>query len=241
LLATGYEALSPWSSAFGKTHWHGDASRRVVAITFDDGPNGDVTGRILDILKRERVHATFFLVGENVRRDPATAARIAREGHVVGNHSDTHPMGFGLLPADTIRRELGRAERSIAAATGEAPRYFRPPQGIRSPWLSQALAADSLVDVTWDDAPRDWNRRTPDELVRDTIAHAHPGAIILLHDGLENATGISRDPTVEALPGIIEGLRAKGYAFVTVADLLRDEPALAAAPGSGGSSSLAAR
>lgn len=227
LLAVVYESLSPWSSAFGKTHWHGAADRRVVALTFDDGPNGAVTSKVLDTLKTERVHATFFLVGENVRREPALAARIAREGHVVGNHSDTHPMGFALLPAPTIRAELDRAERSIAAATGESPRFFRPPQGIRSPWLSSVLESDSLVDVTWDDAPGDWEPKTSTALVRDTLAHAHPGAIILLHDGLENASGIPRSPTVEALPAIIEGLKAKGYSFVTVAELLRDEPELA--------------
>lgn len=228
-----YESLSPWSSAFGTTHWHGAADRRVVALTFDDGPNGATTSKVLDTLRAERVHATFFLVGENVRRDPGTAARIAREGHVVGNHSDTHPMGFALLPTAEIRAEVDRAERSIAVATGEAPRYFRPPQGIRSPWLSDVLAADSLVDVTWDDAPGDWHPKTADSLVKETLARAHPGAIILLHDGLENAAGISRNPTVEALPRIIDDLRARGYAFVTVADLLRDEPALAT-PGAAG-------
>ena len=220
LAVAAYEAFAPWSSAFGTTYWNGATHRRVVALTFDDGPNDPYTQKVLDILKSEGVHATFFLVGENVRRYPATAVRIAREGHLIGNHSEHHPAGFALEPSSLLQREVEQAEATIHAVTGVEPRFFRPPQGIRSPWLMRVLARDSLVDVTWDDAPRDWLPASAADLVARTLAQAHPGAIILLHDGLNTAHGVDRSTTVQALPEIIHRLRAEGYRFVTLAELL---------------------
>jgi len=222
----GYEALTPWSSAFGKTYWTGAVDRRVVALTFDDGPDEPYTSQLLDILRTERVHATFFLIGANVRRNPGVAARIAREGHVIGNHSDSHPLGLALEPAFRIQNEVELAEKSIRDATHVTARYFRPPQGIRSPWLAAVLARDSLVDVTWDDAPRDWQHATPSVLAARTVAQAHPGAIILLHDGLNTDPSAERSATIQAVPLIIHRLRALGYGFVTIAELLGDTRSL---------------
>ncbi len=226
----GYDTFAPWSNAFGKTYWEGATTQRVVALTFDDGPNGPFTDAVLDILRRERVKATFFLIGKNARLYPEVAARIAREGHVIGNHTDSHPAAFALEPARYLRREIDRAETSIHAATGAYPHLFRPPQGIRSPWLMQVLAKDSLVAVTWDDAPGDWVPYSAAKLTSATVARAHPGAIILLHDGLNLARRPDRSATVEALPGIIDRLRAEGYRFVTVPELLGDAPTLARWP-----------
>jgi peptidoglycan/xylan/chitin deacetylase (PgdA/CDA1 family) len=226
----GYDTFAPWSDAFGKTYWQGTRLRRVVALTFDDGPNGSFTNEVLDILRREHVRATFFMIGENARRYPAIAARIAREGHVIGNHTDSHPAAFALEPTHYLRREIDHAEKSIYAATGVLPRLFRPPQGLRSPWLMQVLREDSLVAVTWDDAPMDWLPYGAKDLVASTLQQAHPGAIILLHDGLNLARHPDRSATVEALPGIIETLRAQGYSFVTVPELLHSAPTLARWP-----------
>jgi len=222
----GYDTFAPWSNAFGRTYWEGTTKQRVVALTFDDGPNGPFTGAVLDILRRERVRATFFLIGENARLYPGIAARIEREGHVIGNHTDSHPLGFALEPPLRLRREIDRAERSIHDVTGVYPHLFRPPQGIRSPWLMQVLAKDSLVAVTWDDAPGDWVAHSARELARTTIGQVHPGAIILLHDGLNLSLHPDRSATVEALPTIIDRLREEGYRFVTVPELLGRAPTL---------------
>ncbi|HYQ89350.1 MAG TPA: glycosyltransferase [Candidatus Binatia bacterium] len=230
ILLGGYDTLTPWSNAFGKTYWEGATKERVVALTFDDGPNGPFTDAVLDILHREGVKATFFLIGKNARLYPDVAARIAREGHVIGNHTDSHPAGFALATARFQRAEIDRAEESIHAVTGVYPHLFRPPQGIRSPWMMQVLAKDSLVTVTWDDAPGDWVPYSSRQLAASTIAHAHPGAIILLHDGLNLARHPDRSATVEALPTIIDRLREEGYRFVTVPELLRYEPTLARWP-----------
>ena len=218
--AVGYGAFEPRSNVFGRTYWNGGTQKKLVALTFDDGPNEPYTARVLDILQREHVHATFFLIGRNVRRFPDTVARIVREGHVVGNHSDSHPVGFALESDPQLQQELGAAEESIHAAGGVYPSLFRPPQGLRSPWLMSLLERDSLVAVTWDDAPRDWDPLPVAELVKRTLEQVHPGAIILLHDGMNLTHQADQSETVKALPGIIEGLRARGYRFRTVPELI---------------------
>jgi len=221
LVGTGlYDVLSPWSNAFGITHWSGTTHGKLVALTFDDGPNEPFTSEVLDVLRREHVRATFFLIGSNVRRDPRTAKRIVQEGHAVGNHSDTHTAGFAFEATATLRADLDRAERTIHSATGVYPHLFRPPQGIRTPWLMSTVARDSLVTVTWDDAPGDWVRMPARTLADRTVDRAHSGSIILLHDGLNLTRSADRSETVAALPEIIRRLRARGYRFVTVPELL---------------------
>jgi peptidoglycan-N-acetylglucosamine deacetylase len=222
-----YDAVSPWSNAFGTTHWTGSNRDRVVALTFDDGPNEPYTSEVLSVLRREHVRATFFLIGERVRRDPSIAARIVGEGHVVGNHSDTHPFGLAFESSDRIQGEINRAEITIHNATGIYPHLFRPPQGLRSPWLMRVAQGDSLDTVTWDDSAIDWNRVTAQQLSDRVVANAHPGAIILLHDGLNLAPGTDRSVVVRGLTSVIERLRAKGYRFVTVPELFKEPPTLA--------------
>lgn len=231
--AVAYGAFEPRSSLFGQTYWSGHTREKLVALTFDDGPNEPYTGQVLDILRREHVHATFFLIGSNVRRSPGSVERTVRDGHVVGNHSDTHPLRFALLPTPQIKRELDAAEASIYAAGGVYPSLFRPPQGLRSPWLLSVVEADSLVAVTWDDAPVDWDPWPAAELVRRTLAQAHPGAIILLHDGMNLTQQADQSETVKALPTIIDSLRARGYRFVTVPELIGVRPSLSRWPPAG--------
>jgi peptidoglycan/xylan/chitin deacetylase (PgdA/CDA1 family) len=224
----GYGAISPWSSAFGHTYWTEHTNRKVIALTFDDGPEDPYTSQVLAILEHEKVHATFFLVGENLLLDPGPARRMALDGDAIGNHTETHTAAFALEPEDAQARDLDVAERTIHEVTGQYPRFFRPPQGLRSPWMMNLLARDSLVTVTWDDAPRDWERRSPEALVRSTLEQAHPGAIVLLHDGLNLDHRADRSATVAALPAIIERLRAEGYEFVTLPQLLRAPQTLTA-------------
>jgi peptidoglycan/xylan/chitin deacetylase (PgdA/CDA1 family) len=139
---------------------------------------------------------------------------------VVGNHSDSHPTRFALAPQPQLQNEIDAAEKSIHAAGGTYPSLFRPPQGLRSPWLMSLLEEDSLVAVTWDDAPRDWDPAPASELVKRTLAQVHPGAIILLHDGMNLTPDADQSETVKALPAIIDSLRAEGYDFRTVPELL---------------------
>ena len=142
VLLGGYDTLTPWSNAFGKTYWEGTTKERIVALTFDDGPNGPFTDAVLDILRRERVKATFFLIGKNARLYPEVAARIAREGHVIGNNTASHPAGSAHHPPPYHRPAIHRAHDTIPTPTRASTHLFRPPQGIRSPWMMQVLAKD---------------------------------------------------------------------------------------------------
>jgi peptidoglycan/xylan/chitin deacetylase (PgdA/CDA1 family) len=201
-----------------------------VALTFDDGPNEPYTSEVLAILRREHVRATFFLIGERVRSEPAVAARIVGDGHVVGNHSDSHPFALAFESPGRIRSEIDRAELTIHNATGIYPRLFRSPQGLRSPWLMRIVRRDSLETVTWDVSPIDWNPLSARQLSDRIVSGVHPGAIILLHDGLNLVPSANREVVVEGLTSVIERLRADGYRFVTVPELFGEPPTLGTWP-----------
>lgn len=192
-------------------------SDKVIALTFDDGPNPPWTGRILDVLESYEVPATFFCVGLHASAHTDEVARIAESGHELGNHTWSHPF----LP-DLSRRELAeQLERTDEAIARSAPlparRLFRPPYGSRTPevltWLD---AGHEHTIVLWDLDTRDWSLPGPEAISRTVLEKARPGSIALFHDG-----GGDRSQTAEALPSVIEGLLDRGYRFVPVADLLR--------------------
>lgn len=214
-----YMAISPTSQVYGKIVLHGPEDEKVVALTFDDGPNEPYTSQILDVLNREDVHATFFAVGVNVLAYPAAARRIVADGNVIANHSWDHSR---LATAVDFRySQVVRAQDAIVQTTGVAPRFFRPPAGIHTPWQLKRVASTGLTTVNWDAEGYDWQRpNTPERIEQKVLASVRPGSIILLHDGDETRHGTDRSQTVAALPVIIETLRAEGYRFVTVPELL---------------------
>ena len=199
----------------------------LVALTFDDGPDADWTPQILDVLKATRTPATFFIVGVNGVSEPALLRRIVAEGHEIGNHSYTHP-NMALISPESIRLELNATERLIEAYTGHATRLFRAPffgdaEPTTTDELVPALTAqqDGYLNVGLHVDPDDWQRPGADAIVARTLAGVEDaslgenhGNVILLHDG-----GGDRQQTLDALPRIIAGLRAKGYRFVPVAEL----------------------
>ena len=195
----------------------------LVALTFDDGPDPDWTPAILDVLKEKHVPATFFVIGDNVLGQDTLLQRIVAEGHELGNHSYTHPNFASLSDGETLF-ELNTTERLIEAYTGRSTRLFRAPYfGDAEPTtadeLGPALAAqnDGYVNVGLHVDPDDWARPGVDEIVQRTVAGVEAGnaersgQIVLLHDG-----GGDREQTLEALPRIIDALRARGYRFVPV-------------------------
>ncbi|MDB5669473.1 MAG: polysaccharide deacetylase [Alphaproteobacteria bacterium] len=205
----------------------------LVTLTFDDGPDADWTPKILDILKAKHVPATFFIVGENALAHPSLLNRIVDEGHELGNHSYTHPNLANASPRKTMI-ELNATERLVEAYTGRGMRLFRAPYfGDAEPTtadeLGPALAAQQAgyLNVGLHVDPNDWKRPGTDSIVDTTINEVvadkegmlsgkddRSGNVILLHDG-----GGNREQTVEALPRIIDELRARGYRFVTTSSL----------------------
>jgi peptidoglycan/xylan/chitin deacetylase (PgdA/CDA1 family) len=199
---------------------HVATQEKVIALTFDDGPNEPYTSRVLQILRANGVRATFFLIGENVEFFPKTAREIVKEGHAIGNHSYSHPFFLVMEPSRYEERQIELTDRILEAVTGAHCTLFRPPRGFRTPWLLRAAARCGLTSVGWSEDASDWNHVSSARIAERIIQNAKPGNIILLHDGLNLRHGVDRSETIKALPKIITRLKAQGYQFVTVPDLL---------------------
>lgn len=184
--------------------------KKCIALTFDDGP-GPYTRTLLRELATSKVHATFFLIGQNVAHYPGQVRAEVTGGHVVGNHSWTHPQLTSLSSA-AIAREVDRTQAAIRRAAGFTPTLMRPPYGAVSPHVLTVLGHRHLAAVLWDVDTEDWKNRSVRITTQRALEGAHPGAIILMHD--------IHPTTVQAAPGIIHALRARGYTLVTVPQLL---------------------
>ena len=195
-------------------------NQRVLALTFDDGPSPELTPRLLDILRQQGVRATFFVIGKNVQAYPEIARRIIAEGHEIANHSYNHPA-FTQVGAARVRQEVNSTQDAIERATGRRPALIRPPYGAINDRVRAALLNEHGLDVIlWSVDPLDWKRPGADVVTQRLVDGAHPGAILLAHD--------IHPGTIEAMPSTIAQLKAKGYGFATVSQLLalqqQDEP-----------------
>ncbi|HLS89041.1 MAG TPA: polysaccharide deacetylase family protein [Sphingobacteriaceae bacterium] len=195
----------------------GPGDQRLVALTFDDGPDDRYTPQILDVLRRERVPATFFVTGVRAQENPQVLRRIIRDGHAVGNHGYLHARYAGLTPAQ-IEADLQENVRLLRQHGVSDNRLFRPPYGALGVQGAETVIAQKYTIVLWTIDPRDWLSPPADQIVDTVLANIRPGAIILLHSA--GGPGQSLEGTVEALPRIIRALRDQGYRFVTVPDLL---------------------
>ncbi|MEV0058834.1 polysaccharide deacetylase family protein [Nocardia sp. NPDC050718] len=193
-----------------------DTDEKLVALTFDDGPT-ERTPEILRTLAELRVPATFYLIGDDLAAHPDYGAAIAAAGHEIGNHSYSHRR-MVLISGDTVRAEIERTDAEIRRTGYQGPITFRPPYGKKLWALPSYLAEHDRTTVTWDVEPDSAGGATRAAIVDDTLAQTKPGSIVLLHvmHGRESAA---------ALPEIVSGLRARGYDFTTVSDLLRRAPA----------------
>jgi peptidoglycan/xylan/chitin deacetylase (PgdA/CDA1 family) len=184
---------------------------RAVALTFDDGPVPGETQRILRVLRRFHVHATFFMIGREAAAYPAVVRRIRDAGNEIGNHTFDHPETLQALSEQQRVAELRRASTALAD-DGVAPTLFRPPGGWYDDELVQQAREQNLRLVTWSVDPRDWRSSVgAKEIAHEVLGHVEPGSIVLLHDG-----GGDAEHTIRALPTIIRGIRRRGLAFVTV-------------------------
>lgn len=190
-----------------------EEGEKVIALTFDDGPWGDQTIRLLDVLDRYDVKATFFMVGNRVRADPNTAAEVARRGHLLGNHSYSHP-NLATASDSVVRSQIQRTNAEIEKATGKTPHWFRAPGGAVDAEVRAIVSANGMRIAHWTTGTGDWKKLGPDRIVRVVNDKAKPGAVILMHDG-----GGDRSETIAALPRVIQNLRDKGYRFVTLDQL----------------------
>ncbi len=200
---------------------HGPHHFKYVALTFDDGPNPIYTPEILNILNEKNVKATFFLIGKNVEDYPEVARRIVNEGHTIGSHTYSHRSLIPLSVKGTDY-EIKKAEAAIEKVTGVRPTLFRPPRGVYSSYARKLLKNQRYTLVLWDLSAIDWAELAPKEIVSNVVNNVKPGSIILMHDSgdLIKYRGGNRYSTVRALPEIIDKLRAQGYEFVTIDQMI---------------------
>jgi len=216
-LAGYYATYGVRSQWLGHTEWHGRRDTGAVALTFDDGPSRD-TERILDVLGKHNVTASFFMIGRQVESFPGIAQRVLAEGHEAGNHSYSHPI-YLYHRASLIHKELERTQAVISETTGIRPRFARPPCGVRTPAYFAATRSLGLRTVQWDVAGFDWKRRSAKQIARDVLGGVRAGSIVLLHDG-DSEGKRDRQETASALPLIIDGLHDKGLRVAPLNELL---------------------
>jgi peptidoglycan/xylan/chitin deacetylase (PgdA/CDA1 family) len=202
---------------FGPSVYRGPRQRRAIALTFDDGPSED-TPRILEVLARHGVPATFFQCGANVERLPQVARAVREAGHEIGNHSHTHPL-YCVHSREAIQSDLARAQQTIAAATGGTPVLFRAPYGVRWFGLREAQRRLGLLGVMWTVIGYDW-KATADCVVSRIAGRVGNGAILCLHDGRELLRKPDIGATVTAVRALVPLLLDQGYQMETVSQLL---------------------
>ena len=218
LVFTGYiGAETPGATWFGGGAVHGPQDRPEVALTFDDGPNVGATETIMAILDAHNVKGTFFEVGKAIDADPQITRALYADGQLLGNHSYHHDQWRWLDPRYP---ELERTQAAFERAIGTCPVLYRPPHGDRTPFLAQVVRTHHMHMVLWSASAGDWATRNAPLVARRILAGARPGAILLLHDGLDGNPAADRSVLVQALPLILDGLRAKGLTPVRLDRLL---------------------
>jgi len=201
--------------------WHGDRSRRAIALTFDDGPS-ESTPALLELLQSHNVRATFFMCGKNVRRLKTVAREVASAGHQIGNHTESHPR-FDFKSPGFMYDEIHRAQQTIYRNTGITPQWFRPPYGVRWFGLRGVQTRLKLTSVMWTTIGQDWRWNGP-RVARLVLRKASNGAIFCLHDG----RGITERPdirsTLDAVEYFVPKLQDQGYTFETLSEILCAQP-----------------
>ena len=222
LTAGGYAYAAKWptSQIFGRTLLSG-SDIQEVALTFDDGPNDPYTQQLLELLARHQVRATFFLMGSFVRRRPEIARAIRQAGHLVGNHTMSHPSLMWERPA-RVREELAGCNAVIEDATGEAVEWFRPPFGSRRPDVLRTAVELGLTPVMWNVTAHDWDATDANALAERVQRGIHRnqrrrrGSNILLHDGGHRQLGTDRSITLAATGMLLDSWVGSGLRLVTV-------------------------
>ncbi len=204
-----------------------------IAMTFDDGPHATLTPKLLDILKARNIKATFFVIGKNAAEYPDILKRISAEGHEIANHSWSHP-DLAKLPLDTMRSEISRTQDAITNNIAKPVTLLRPPYGALSASQKQYVHDSyGYRIILWDVDPLDWRRPGAAVVSERILKGVKPGSIILSHD--------IHPGTIEAMPGTLDALLARGFQFVTVSELIKLElPPTPGKPAKAATSTVAA-
>jgi peptidoglycan/xylan/chitin deacetylase (PgdA/CDA1 family) len=217
--AAGYQSMAPTGQWFGRTFTGLPNGSKQLALTYDDGPNDPHTLKLLEVLARHEVRATFFMIGRYVRQRPDIVREVAQAGHVIGNHTFTHPLLIFTSDQRT-RTELADCRTALADTIGEHSNLFRPPFGGRRPATLKIAAELGLKTIMWNVTGYDWNAPPAAEVERKVGRRLRGGDVILLHDGGHKAMGADRSQTVVATDSLIRRCRDQGFEFVTVTEMM---------------------
>ena len=218
--AAGYQSMAPTGQWFGHTFTGLRRGSKQLALTYDDGPNDPHTQRLLEVLGRHNVHATFFLIGRYAQQRPDIVREIVKAGHVVGNHTFTHPLLI-FKSAQELRSQLDNCGRALTDAIGEHSNLFRPPFGGRRPGVLRIAGQMGLEPIMWNVTGYDWDATSAEQIERKVTGRVRGGNVILLHDGGHREFGADRSFTVTATDRLISRYKSEGYEFVTIPEMMR--------------------
>ncbi|WP_225906974.1 polysaccharide deacetylase family protein [Methyloradius palustris] len=208
-----------------RSHWLGEnwttlpaaaIARNEIALTIDDGPDPVVTPQVLDILDKYRVKATFFCIGIKALKYPDLCREIVRRGHAIENHSQKHRHNFSLLGLAGFERELQTAQNTLSTITGQTPKFFRAPAGLRNPFLEPVLAKLGLRLVSWSVRAFDTRVSNVDNVKNKLLSGLQPGAILLLHDGNAARSADNIPVLIAVLPTVLTAAKILKLKFVTL-------------------------
>ena len=212
--------MAPTGQWYGRTFTGLARGSKQLALTYDDGPNDPHTLRLLEVLARHDVRATFFLIGRYVQQRPDIVRALVNAGHVVGNHTFTHPL-LTLKSTAEVRNELTACRAAIQDAIGNHSNLFRPPFGGRRPAVLRVARELGLEPVMWNVTGYDWNAPPAPVIERKVSRQMRGGDVILLHDGGHKEMGADRSQTVVATDHLIERYKQEGYEFTTIRQMMQ--------------------
>lgn len=218
-IAASYQSMAPTAQWYGRTFTGLTRGARQIALTYDDGPNDPHTLRLLEVLALHRVQATFFLIGRYVRQHPELVREVVQAGHIVGNHTFTHPL-LTFKSENEIRQELSDCRIALQDVIGEHSNLFRPPFGGRRPAVLRLARELGLEPVMWSVTGYDWNSPPASVIERKVTRQIRGGDVILLHDGGHKQMGADRSQTVIATDRLISIYGSQGYEFVTIPQMM---------------------
>jgi peptidoglycan-N-acetylglucosamine deacetylase len=215
----GLHTMAPWSQLYGQNFNGLPRGTRKLALTYDDGPNDPYTQQLMEVLARHNVRATFFLLGQFVRKRPEVVREMVAAGHAVGNHTYSHPNLIFVSQAE-LRQQIEQTNAAIADACGEKPKLFRPPFGGRRPGTFSTAREYEMTPIMWRVTCYDWSAKSNLSIEKKAERQIHGGEVILLHDGGHLELGTDRSHTIQATDNLVRRYKDEGYEFVTVPQML---------------------
>ncbi|MGB6386419.1 MAG: polysaccharide deacetylase family protein [Terriglobales bacterium] len=216
--AASYQSMAPTGQWYGRTFTGGIRGSKQIALTYDDGPNDPHTLKLLEVLAKNNVQATFFMIGRYAQQRPDIARAVAQAGHVISNHTFTHPLLIFKSEAQ-MRKELLDCHKALDDAIGKHSNLFRPPFGGRRPATLRIARELGLQTILWNVTGYDWNAPPAAVIEKKVARQMRGGDVILLHDGGHRAMAADRAQTVIATDNLIRRYKDEGYEFVTVEEM----------------------